>query len=90
MEKKKGIVIGSNSFSGSDFIDLLLEVGEYSVLGISRSPEKSALFLPYKRRKSPDFKFYQMNMNKDMKRIIELVDSFKSDYIVNFAAQSEV
>ena len=28
---KKVLVIGSNSFSGSDFIDLLLEKGNYEV-----------------------------------------------------------
>jgi dTDP-glucose 4,6-dehydratase len=89
-DKAKVIVIGSNSFSGSDFIDLLLEERRYSVVGISRSPEKSALFLPYKRHNSPDFKFYQMDLNKDMQRIIELIDSFKPDYVINFAAQSEV
>jgi dTDP-glucose 4,6-dehydratase len=90
MATAKVFVIGSNSFSGSDFVDLLLEKGGYSVTGISRSPEKSALFLPYKRFNSPNFKFHQMDMNKDMKRLIELVDSVKPDYIINFAAQSEV
>lgn len=89
-EKKRVAVIGSNSFSGSDFIDLLLEVGKYSVVGISRSPEKSALFLPYKRHKNADFKFYQLDLNKDMSAIIALIDFFKPDYIINFASQSEV
>ncbi|MEW6420045.1 MAG: GDP-mannose 4,6-dehydratase [Nitrospirota bacterium] len=89
-DKTKVFVIGSNSFSGSDFIDLLLEGDRYSVVGISRSPEKSALFLPYKRHTKGDFKFYQMDLNKDMPEIINLIDSFKPDYVVNFAAQSEV
>ncbi len=87
---KKVIVIGSNSFSGSDFVDLLLEKQVYSVIGISRSKEKSSLFLPYKRHKNPDFKYYQMDMNEDMDRLVELVKVFKPDYVVNFAAQSEV
>jgi len=52
--KEKVVVIGSNSFSGSDFIDLLLEEKQYSVTGISRSPEKNALFLAYKRHSRPD------------------------------------
>jgi dTDP-glucose 4,6-dehydratase len=90
MVKEKVLVIGSNSFSGSDFIDLLLEERRYSVVGISRSPEKSALFLPYKRHTEGDFKFYQMDLNKDMPEIINLIGSFKPDYVVNFAAQSEV
>jgi dTDP-glucose 4,6-dehydratase len=87
---RKVAVIGSNSFSGSDFIDLLLERGGYSVVGISRSPEKSPLFLPYKRHQSPEFRFHQMDLNSDMDRIIGLLDSFEPDYVVNFAAQSEV
>jgi dTDP-glucose 4,6-dehydratase len=84
------VVIGSNSFSGSDFIDLLLEDKQNKVIGISRSSEKSALFLPYKRHQDADFKFYQMDLNNDMPQIIELLDSFEPEYVVNFAAQSEV
>ena len=40
-------VIGSNSFSGSDFIDLLLNDERNNVIGLSRSPEKNLIFLPY-------------------------------------------
>lgn len=87
---KKVIVIGSNSFSGSDFIDLLLQTMEYEVIGISRSLEKSALFLPYKKRNSKYFRFYQIDLNKDLDQLILLIHEFKPDYIVNFAAQSEV
>ena len=90
MKKKKVSVIGSNSFSGSDFIDLLLEKGGYKVTGISRSPEKNKVFLPYKRHQNADFKFYQLDLNNDMEKIFELLTEFKPDYIVNFAAQGEV
>ena len=90
MKKKKVSVIGSNSFSGSDFIDLLLEKGGYKVTGISRSPEKNKVFLPYKRHTNADFKFYQLDLNNDMEKIFELLTEFKPEYIVNFAAQSEV
>lgn len=86
----KVLVIGSNSFSGSDFIDLLLEKGSYSVIGVSRSPEKTALFLPYKHHSGVDFKFYRMDLNKDMAEIRKLINEIKPDYIVNFAAQGEV
>lgn len=88
--KRKVAVLGSNSFSGSDFIDLLLEDRGNEVIGISRSPEKSALFLPYKRHQGANFKFYQMDLNRDMPQMIELLDSFEPEYVVNFAAQSEV
>jgi dTDP-glucose 4,6-dehydratase len=88
--KRKIVVIGSNSFSGSDFIDLLLDDPQNDVVGISRSPEKSALFLPYRRHRGTNFKFYQMDLNKNTPQMIGLMDSFEPDYVVNFAAQSEV
>lgn len=88
--KRKIAVIGSNSFSGSDFIDLLLENEINDIVGISRSSEKSALFLPYKKYKNPQFKFYSLDLNKDTSNIVELLDQFRPEYIINFAAQSEV
>ncbi|MDN3509277.1 MAG: GDP-mannose 4,6-dehydratase [Candidatus Neptunochlamydia sp.] len=87
---KKVLVIGSNSFSGSDFIDLLLEKEDYEVIGISRSAEKDSLFLPYRAKNSPRFTFEQIDLNKDISKLDRLLNSFQSEYIVNFAAQSEV
>ncbi|MBI3508841.1 MAG: GDP-mannose 4,6-dehydratase [Chlamydiia bacterium] len=86
----KVLVIGSNSFSGSDFIDLLLEEGKYQVMGVSRSPEKSALFLPYKKKSSQNYTFHQIDLNQDLGKLNQLLDAFQPKYIVNFAAQSEV
>jgi len=83
-------VVGSNSFSGSDLIDLLLDDPSNEVIGISRSPEKSALFLPYKSRKTKNFTFYRMDLNNNLDEMIALFDSIKPAYIINFAAQSEV
>lgn len=87
---KKVVVLGSNSFSGSDFIDLLLEKQTYRVTGISRSPEKSTMFLPYKRHKNAPFTFHQFDLNRDIAKIVGLLKREKPSYIVNFAAQSEV
>jgi dTDP-glucose 4,6-dehydratase len=87
---QKVAVIGSNSFSGADFIDLLLEDNNREVVGISRSPEKSDLFLPYKKHKSPRFKFHQLDLNRDSDKIVSVLDEFEPEYVVNFAAQSEV
>lgn len=83
-------VIGSNSFSGSDFIDHLLDEPNTSVLAISRSPEKEALYLPYLRRTQPAVRFVQADLNHDLPRIFRELDTFEPHYIVNFAAQSEV
>jgi dTDP-glucose 4,6-dehydratase len=87
---KRVLVIGSNSFSGSDFIDLLLEDPDYLVAGTSRSPEKTDLFLPYKRRKGENFQFLQINLNTELDKLDEFMNQFQPEYIVNFAAQSEV
>jgi dTDP-glucose 4,6-dehydratase len=89
-DSRRILVVGSNSFSGGDFIDLLLENPANDVVGISRSPEKSGVFLPYRKRSGARFRFEQMDLNKDNDRIVALADSFKPSHIVNFAAQSEV
>jgi len=90
MKTRRIVVLGSNSFSGSDFIDLLLENPQNEVVGISRSPEKDPVFLPYKQKNSSHFTFHQMDLNHDTLRVVDLLDAFKPDYIINFAAQSEV
>jgi dTDP-glucose 4,6-dehydratase len=83
-------VLGSNSFSGSDFADLLLEDPQTRVLGISRGAEKSVVFLPYKRRPAANFRFFQLDMNRDGAEILRVLDEHRPAYVVNFAAQSEV
>lgn len=90
--KPKVLVIGSNSFSGADFIDHLIAQGYDQIIGVSRSAEKSALFLPYLDR--PDyqqqFRFRQIDLNTQMPELFELMQQEKPAWIVNFAAQSEV
>ena len=90
MKKETVIVLGSNSFSGSDFIDHLLEQKRFEVIGISRSPEKNSIFLPYKRFAKSQFRFYQYDLNHQMEQLVKLLAKVKPYYIVNFAAQSEV
>jgi len=86
----KVAVIGSNSFSGSHFIDLLLSDTDYEVIGISRSDEKNDFYLPYKKRDLSKFQFHKLDLNKDMDKILSLLDEIKPEYIVNFASQSMV
>ena len=88
--KHRIAVIGSNSFSGADFIDLLLENPANQVLGISRSAEKDAIFLPYKRHAAAAYDFRKLDLNDDMPEMLSVLDTFKPEYVVNFAAQSEV
>lgn len=83
------IVLGSNSFSGSHFVDFAL-ARKLEVVGISRSPEPHAVFLPYKRRGNALFRFVQADLNHDLDQIMEVVTGFQPDYVVNFAAQGMV
>jgi dTDP-glucose 4,6-dehydratase len=86
------IVIGSNSFSGSHFVDLLLKKN-FKVFGVSRSKEYNSVFLPYKNNKNINFfKFYKKNLtnNNDQKFIINLIIKNKISYVVNFASQGMV
>lgn len=88
---EKAVVLGSNSFSGSHFVDHSLGEG-LDVLGISRSPEPDRVFLPYSwhEHKAGKFSFEQLDLNCDLDRTVECIGDFKPDYVVNFAAQGMV
>lgn len=89
--KTKVVVLGANSFSGQDFVDLLLDDPKWQVIGISRSPERGRLFLRYKQRKDlANYRYEQLDMNGDNAEILKLLDTERPTHIVNFAAQSEV
>jgi len=87
--REKIVVIGSNSFSGASFVAHCLSLG-IETLGISRSPEPNRVFLPYKEVQEAKFKFYQLDLNRDLDKIIEVIRDFEPDYVVNFAAQGMV
>ncbi len=89
--KEKFVIIGSNSFSGSSFINYILKTNpEAKVVGLSRSQEYKECFLPYNKLGSNNFHFYQYNLNYQLNDIMTLIIEFKPDYIVNFAAQGMV
>lgn len=82
-------VVGSNSFSGASFVDFLLGRG-LQVIGSSRSAEAIPALLPYKWRDHSAFRFYQLDLNKDLDAIVDLIKAERPEYVVNFAAQSMV
>ena len=87
---KKYLVLGSNSFTGSNFINHILNK-KIQIIGISRSKEYPTCMLSYKTNKNfQNFKFYRLDLNKDLKKIIDLIEHFKPNVILNFAAQGEV
>jgi dTDP-glucose 4,6-dehydratase len=85
------LVLGSNSFSGAHFAAHCLELG-HDVVGLSRSPEPDAVFLPYRTRAGlkGSFSFHQLDLNLHPDRIAELIHRLRPAYVVNFASQSMV
>jgi dTDP-glucose 4,6-dehydratase len=88
---QKIVVLGSNAFSGQDFVDLLLDEPDLEVIGVSRSAERPPCFLRYRERRDLSrFRFHALDMNRDMDALLRLLDAERPECIVNFAAQSEV
>lgn len=88
---KKIVVLGANCFSGQDFVDLFLDDPDYEVIGVSRSPERSAMALRYKLRHDlSHYRYFQIDLNQEMPKLLHLLDTERPQYMVNFAAQSEV
>ena len=90
---KKFLIIGSNSFSGSSFINYLLDK-DHAVVGLSRSREKSEIFASYKHNKNfkRKYKFYKVDINKskDLYKINKIINKFRPQIVVNYAAQGMV
>ena len=84
------LVIGSNSFSGAQFIKFLIENG-HNVIGVSRSNQINDVYLPYKwENKKENFKFYSIDINQQLAELVEILNDLKPEYVVNFAAQGMV
>ena len=89
---KKILIIGSNSFAGSDFVDYLL-TKNFKVYGVSRNKEIDKEYLRYKKNKKlNNFKFYKINLNlkKDIIELTKIIKKYKIKYLANFAAQGMV
>lgn len=86
-------VIGSNSFTGASFVDFALSQG-HEIIGSSRSAEPHSAFLPYKwdhsRPPAAKFQFQKLDLNHDLDRMLGVIQDFKPQFIINFAAQSMV
>ena len=92
----KFFIIGSNSFSGSSFIDFLIKK-DFDVIGVSRSRDINNIFLPYtwKKNNNQEFKnnlfnFHQIDLNRDLKKLMSLIDDYQPDFVINYAAQGMV
>ncbi len=88
----KYLILGSNSFSASSFINYILNHElNCKIFAISRSKEYDACQLPYKNNtKLNNVHFFQYNINTETDKIVQLIADEKIEYILNFAAQGMV
>ncbi|MFA5160395.1 MAG: GDP-mannose 4,6-dehydratase [Candidatus Omnitrophota bacterium] len=89
---EKILVIASNSFSGASFVAHALEAGA-EIIGVSRSKEPSPVFLPYRwlpAETQQRFRFQPIDINHHLNALKGILEKFRPDYVVNFAAQSMV
>ncbi len=86
----KVVVIGGNSFSGSNTIRTLLKNG-FEVLSFGRSEELDIPFNPYKKLVTKNnFRFERGRLNDEDQSISLEITRFKPKIVLNFAAQSMV
>lgn len=83
------VVIGSNCFTGSHIVDALLAAG-HSVVGISRSEQPKALYLPHAKRDPARFTFTRLDITTQMPPLLKLLDRLRPGRVINVAALSEV
>jgi dTDP-glucose 4,6-dehydratase len=84
------LVIGCNSFSGSDFVRHGLNLG-HEILGLSRRAESDPPFRRYFQHPNlTRFKFAQVDLNHIGTNEEKLISEFSPDLIVNYSAQSMV
>ena len=87
---EKIFVLGSNSFSGSYFINFLLK-RKKKIIGVSRSKEKKRYLLSYINSENrSNFTFYKLDLNNNLNQILDLIKKFKPKYVFNFIAQGMV
>lgn len=88
----KRLVLASNSFAGSAYVAHALRLG-HDVVGVSRSPEPSALFLPARgltQHEQARFRFVQADLNRDFEKVSGLLEDLKPEVVVDFAGQGMV
>ena len=86
----KYLILGSNSFAGSSFVNCLL-TKEQTVIGVSRSPEPHPVLLPYAKNLNIKlFKFYQCDVNHHFEELRSLIQTVKPSYVIDFAGQGMV
>ncbi len=89
---KKIVILGSNSFAGTTFVEFLLKKN-YKVFSTSRSNEKKKpfnIFRTFVKNKNYHFKKIDINNKFDLDKLENLILKNKIKFVVDFSSQSMV
>jgi dTDP-glucose 4,6-dehydratase len=88
----KIFIIGSNSFMGLSLINFIQRknFSNLDIVGVSRHNENDSAFNIYRLKKKNFLKFFKVDLNKDLNKLISILKKEKPNVIYNFAAQSIV
>ena len=88
--KKKILILGSSSFGGASMINFLLDKKKYKIYGTFRR-KKNKAYLPYLENKNfKNFKNLKIDFNESPKKMINIIQKIKPDFIIDFASISMV
>lgn len=85
----KILILGSNSFSGSSFVNFLHRKTDHEIFCISRSPEPILSLSPHKWHKKK-YSFFSYHLVDNFEEIVTLIKKIKPKMIFNYASQSMV
>ncbi len=87
----KILVLGSNSFAGSSFVDYALNTNSI-ITGISRSPEPNDVNLVYSENllREKNFSFHRLDINNNFDEMMDVISDFEPEIVVDFAGQGMV
>lgn len=89
MSVQRVVVFGVNSFAGMCIARAALG-GGHTVLGLSRSPRKPALYNPGMPEAGGAYTFLQRDINNDLAAVASELTEFNPDFVIDLAAQSMV
>ena len=90
--KKKILILGSNSFAGTSFVNFLLKKN-YKVFSTSRSNEKKTpfnIYFDWINKKNYQFNKIDINKKQHLKDLNKIIKKNKIKIVVDFGSQSMV